>query len=277
MQSRPSGAHLNLVSGQLKLVNGHSSPATALSKPATALSHPATALSHPAPVHLHRATGHSPADAAHPHAHTASSDRRCASGPFDLLRARSAEPHVARVLQHGSTRTVHWRVFTQRKQMQFLAARRIGQQCHADKALRPGEMNTAQVRTALDMLVKRLTQLAMEQDTSRMRSAGEGRRERRLALEFHGRHLRPMVAVVKLCLPNEIQLSSIRLHPQFLARLRAAADDLVASTAGRATQRSMRTVATNSLRAWPLLRRRRGVDSRDRESRLRPRSKAPLL
>ena len=132
--------------------------------------------------------------------------------------------------------------------MQFLAARRIGQQCHADKASRPGEMNTAQVRTALDMLVKRLTQLAMEQDTSRMRSAGEGTRERRLALEFHGRHLRPMVAVVKLCLPNEIQLSSIRLHPQFLARLRAAADDLVASFTGRATQRSMRTAASSSLK-----------------------------
>ena len=155
---------------------------------------------------------------------------------------------------HSSIRTVHWRVFIQRKQMQFLAALLSGQQCCADKASRLGEMNTAQSRTTLDTLFRRLMQLAMEQDTSWMRSVA-----------------------VKLYLRNEIQLSSIRLHPQFLARLRAAADDLVASTAGRATQRSMRTVATNSLRAWPLLRRRRGVDSRDRESRLRPRSKAPLL
>ena len=86
---------------------------------------------------------------------------------------------------------------------------------------------------------------------------------------------------VKLYLRNEIQLSSIRLHPQFLARLRAEADDLVASTKGKATQRSMRTVATNSLRAWPLLRRPRGADARgpggDRESRLRPRCREALL
>ena len=139
-------------------------------------------------------------------------------------------------------------------------------------------MNTAQSRTTLDTLFKRLMQRAMEQDTSRMRSVGEGTRERRLALEFHRRHLRPMVAVVKLCLPNEIQLSSIRLHPSVL---RASADDLVASTTGKATQRSMRTVATNSLRAWPLLRRPRGADARgpggDRESRLRPRCWEALL
>ena len=35
---------------------------------------------------------------------------------------------------------------------------------------------------------------------------------------------------------------------KFLARLRAAADDLVAITTGKATQRSMRTAATNSLK-----------------------------
>ena len=77
--------------------------------------------------------------------------------------------------------------------MQFLAALLSGQQCCADKASRSGEMNTAQSRTTLDTLFKRLMQLAMEQDMSRMRSVA-----------------------VKFYIPDEIQLSSIRLYPPVL-------------------------------------------------------------
>lgn len=169
----------------------------------------------------------------------------------------------------------------QQKQMQFLAALRSGQRFLDDNASTLGEMNTTQARKTLDAIVERLTQLASAQDTSSMRSVGEGSRERRLATIFRRRHLRPIVALVKSRLPDKIQLSSVKLpregcnitqlvekgraiaaavlpfqklfvelgiHPEFLSRLRAAADELVASTTSKATQRSVRVAATESLK-----------------------------
>ena len=168
----------------------------------------------------------------------------------------------------------------QQKQMQFLGALRSGQRFLDDNEAALGDMSASQSRRELDQVVARITQLASEQDTSRMRAVGERTRERRLAKLFHRRHLRPIIAMAKLHLPMAPQLASITapregrnvtqlveqgraiadavepfedifveraLRPDFLGRLRAAADELVESTANKTALRTTRTGATESL------------------------------
>ena len=177
----------------------------------------------------------------------------------------------------------------QKKQMQILGALRAGQRSLDANASALAEINLGEAREALDASVERLARLAAEQDATRMRTVGERSREQRLAIAFHRTHLGPIVAMARLQRTGDPQLSSVRLPKQgrnstqlielgraiadmvqpyeaqfvrmglrvgFVDRLRAAADQLVASTVNKEAQRSLRRGATESLSTETLTARR---------------------
>jgi hypothetical protein len=168
----------------------------------------------------------------------------------------------------------------QLKYWQFLAALRQALRFLDANSAALGTINASGARRELDDAATRVDALGETQGSARRQGRGELTNELRLARALRRRNMRPIVRIARAKVPQIAQLSSMSLPPlktnstalagqageiakavqpyeqifvdaglpaDFIARMRAAADELVQSIGGKGAHRSLRTGATKAL------------------------------
>jgi hypothetical protein len=169
----------------------------------------------------------------------------------------------------------------QKKDMQFLAALRTARQFLDAKSAALGTINTSGALKTLDTAIYTIAALAETQERHRILVTGQLNDERRLSEKFRRKHLRPIAEIAQAKLPDEVDLLSNLKVPRhtsnsttlvargnamgdavapftqtfldaglptdFVAQLKAAAEQLAKAVSNKGNLRSGRRGATDGI------------------------------